>query len=146
MKPYDPNTFAHDLPIAHRQFVQSVNSVLNSNVDMGVAVNNAPSSAGVNAGVYTQFNQGNGSGKLIRIAANGDTTQNADYNWGATGTGIVINHGLKNQNGNGYRQPIGFHVVDSDGPIQAYRTAPPDENQITIAPSDNSKSVTIYVF
>ena len=36
---------------------------------MGTAKGNAPSTAGVNAGVYTQFEKGNGSGTLIRIAA-----------------------------------------------------------------------------
>jgi hypothetical protein len=145
MKPFDPNTFAHELPIAHRQFVQSVNNVLNANVDMGTPTGNAPSTSGVNAGVYTQFNQGNGSGKLIRIAAQGVTDSGADYQWGAVNTGIVINHGLKDSSGS-FRQPIGFHVADADGPLQVYRTAPPDTNQITLAPTDNTKSVTVYVF
>ena len=71
MKPYDPNTFAHTLPTAHRQWTQSVQQTLTGNVDMGTPKGNAPSSAGVNAGVYTQFGKGNGSGTLIRIAANG---------------------------------------------------------------------------
>jgi hypothetical protein len=48
-----------------------VQQALTGNVDMGTATGNAPSSAGVNAGVYTQFDKGNGSGVLIRVAANG---------------------------------------------------------------------------
>ena len=107
-KPFDPNTFAHQLPIAHRQFVQSVNGVLNGNVDMGTPSANTPPTAtyGANAGVYTQFEQGNGSGVLFRIAANGVTGTNALYNWAATRVGVPIKHGLQ-------RQPIGFHVVRS---------------------------------
>jgi hypothetical protein len=142
MKPSDPNTFAHDLPIPHRQFVQSVNTVLNANVDMGAPVGNAPTNAteyGINAGVYTQFKQSNGSGVLVRIAANGVTGSGATYNWGTTGTGIPINHGL-------LRQPIGFHTVDADKNVTVYRTAVPDQNQITLASTDNSASVTVYIF
>jgi hypothetical protein len=139
MKTYDPNTFAPSLAKEHRQWVQSVNEGLNGNVDMGTPISNAPSTSGVNAGVYTQFNRGNGSGVLVRIAAEGITDSGAPYNWGASLTGIPINHGLG-------RQPIGFHVVDSDGQIQVYRTAPPTNQLITLAPSDNTKSVTVYIF
>ena len=138
-KSFDPNSFAQDLPILHRQFVQSVNQVLNGSIDMGTPTGNAPDSAGVNAGVYTQFDRGNSSGVLIRIAAVGVTDTGAPYNWAGSLTGLVINHGLK-------RKPIGFHVVDSDGQAQVYRTAPPDENTITLATTDSSVSVTVYVF
>jgi hypothetical protein len=142
MKPFDPNTFAHGLPILHRQFVQSVNNVLNSNVDLGTPTGNAPTDSavsGINAGVYTQFQQGNGTGKLIRIAAAGNITSGADYNWTTAGAGVVINHGL-------LRQPIGFHVADADGDARLYRTTPPDMNQITLTTTDPTVSNTIYVF
>ena len=138
-KPLDPNSFAHELPITHRQFVQSVNNVLNGAIDMGTPTGNAPDSSGINAGVYTQFDRGNGSGVLIRIAAVGVTNSGAPYRWLATATGLVINHTLK-------RKPIGFHVVDQDGQCQVYRTAPPNENTITLATSDDTVSVTVYVF
>ena len=142
MQPFDPNTFAHTLPDQHRQFVQSVNSVLKNNVDMGVANGNTPKNAGtygINAGVYSKFQQGNGSGVLVRIAANAVVGTGASYNWGTTGTGIPINHGL-------LRQPIGFHVVDQDKDVRVYRTASPDNNQITLASTDNTASVTVYIF
>ena len=139
MKPFDPNTFAHSLPVSHRQWVQSVQNTMDGNIDMGTGTGNAPSSAGVNAGVYTKFSKGNSSGILVRIAASGVSGTGASYNWAATGTGIVINHGL-------LRQPIGFHVVDADKDVRVYRTAAPDKNQITLAPSDNSASVTVYIF
>jgi hypothetical protein len=136
---YNPNAFAQSLDPLHRQFVQSVDQTLNGGVDMGTPTGNAPDSAGVNAGVYTKFKQGNSSGVLIRIAAQGVTDTGADYEWGAVSTGIVINHGL-------LRKPIGFKIVDMDKPVQVYRTAPPDKQQITLAPTDNTASVTIYVF
>lgn len=138
-QPYDPNTFAHELPILHRQWTQSVQQVMNGNVDMGTPTGNAPESAGVNAGVYTQFQKGNGSGVLVRIAANGVAGTGAPYSWAGSNVGIPIIHGL-------LRKPIGFHVVDQDKQVSIYRTAPPDENQITLAPTDNTASVTVYIF
>jgi len=137
--PYDPNTFAHTLPTVHRQWLQSAQEVFQGHVDMGTIVGNAPTTAGINAGVATQFAKGNGSGILIRIAANGVTDTGAPYNWSASNTGIVINHGLQ-------RQPIGYHVVDMDKVVQVYRTAAPDTQTITLAPSDNTASVTVYIF
>jgi hypothetical protein len=138
VKPYDPNTFAHTLPATHRQWTQSVQQTLTGNIDMGTAKGNAPSTAGVNAGVYTQFDKGNGSGVLIRIAASGSTGTGAAYNWPSSGS-LVINHGL-------LRQPIGFHVVDQDKNAPVSRTAPPDNNQITLTTTDPTASHTIYVF
>lgn len=137
-QPYDPNSFAPALPTAHKQWVQSVQGVLSGDVDMGQPTGNAPTTAGINAGVYTQFKKGNGSGVLIRIAANGVTGTGAQYNWPSSGN-LVINHGL-------LRQPIGFHVVDADGNANVYRAAAPDSNQITLATTNNAVSHTIYVF
>lgn len=139
MKPYDPNTFAHTLPPVHRQWLQSVQQVLTGNVDMGTPTGNAPSTAGVNAGVYTQFEQGNSSGILVRIAATGVSGTGAPYNWNGAGASITINHGLN-------RQPIGFHVVDMDKAVQVYRTEPPTTENIILAPSDDTASVTVYIF
>jgi hypothetical protein len=142
MKPFDPNAFAHELPDLHRQFVQSVNQVLNKNVDMGTPTGNTPTNVGtygINAGVYNQFQQGNGSGVLIRIAAHGLAGSGASYNWAGAGVGIVLNHGL-------LRQPIGFKIVDKDKAVDVYRTAAPDQNQITLACTDITASVTVYVF
>jgi len=139
MQVNDPNGFAHALPNAHRQFVQSVAQVLTGAVDMGAPTGNAPLSSGVNAGVYTQFAKGNSSGKLIRIAAAGVTDSGADYNWTTAGAGVVINHGL-------LRQPIGFHIADTDGVSSVHRTTAPDSNQITLSTTDPTVSNTIFVF
>jgi hypothetical protein len=139
-KPASVDSFATTLPTAQRTWAQSLNNVLQGNIDMGTPTGNAPSSAGVNAGVYTQFQQGNGSGVLIRVAAAGVTGTGAQYNWnGTAGTGIVINHGL-------LRKPIGFQVVDADGTASISRTAAPDTNQITLTTTAPAVSNTLYIF
>jgi hypothetical protein len=138
-KPASVDSFAPSLAIPQRTWSQSINNVLQGNVDMGSGTSNAPSSAGVNAGVYTQFAQGNGSGVLIRVAAAGVTDTGAPYNWTTAGAGVVINHGL-------LRQPIGFQTVDADGASNISRTAAPDSNQITLTTTDPTVSNTFYVF
>jgi hypothetical protein len=138
-KSYDPNAFAHTLPNIHRQWVQSVDSVVNGKIEIGTPAQNSPAATtGVNQGVPTQYQRANGSGIMIRIDAAG-VVAGASYNWNGNGVGIQINHGLQ-------RVPIGFHVVDQDGAIQVYRTAPPTEDFIMLAPSDQTVSVTVYVF
>lgn len=140
MQSYDPNTFAPSLPTSQRQWTQSVQRVLNGGLEIGTPIVNSPSApSGVNQGVPTQYEQANGSGIMIRIVANGVTNTGASYNWSTTGTGIVIRHNLA-------RVPVGFHIVDQDKVVQVYRTAPPDQKTITLAPSDNSASVTVYIF
>jgi hypothetical protein len=136
--PLNPQNLTASITPQELKQHQSVVQVLTGNVDMGNATNNAPASAGVNAGVATQFNKGNGSGILIRIAANGVTGTGASYNWPSSGS-LVINHGL-------LRTPIGWHVVDADGVSTIHRTAAPDVNQVTLATSNNTVSNTIYVF
>lgn len=141
-KPFDPNSFAHTLGNLHRQFVQSISNVLTGNSDLGTPTGNTPTSSatyGINAGVYSQFQKGNGSGVLIRIAANGVAGTGAKYNWPGSNVGVPLNHGL-------LRQPIGFKVADIDKDARVYRTAAPDVNQITLACTDSTASVTVYVF
>jgi len=130
MLPKDPNTFAHGLPEQHRQVLQSVHQVLTGNVDMGT-----PTSKD-STGQYNKFQKGNGSGMLFRIGATG-TTGN-DYTWPATGN-LVINHGLM-------RQPIGCHLVSSDKQFSHWQPVAPDSNSLTLAPSDPTANVTVYVF
>lgn len=138
MNVLDPQNLVAEITPAELKQHQSVHQALTGNIDMGSGTGTAPSSSGVNAGVYTQFNKGNGSGTLIRIAANGVVDTGADYNWPASGP-LVINHKL-------LRKPIGWHIVDSDGTSNIKRTAPPDLNQITLETSDNTVSNTVYVF
>jgi hypothetical protein len=130
MLPKDPNTFAHELPEQHRQVLQSVHQVLTGNVDMGT-----PTSKD-STGQYNEFQKGNGSGILIRVGAHG-STGNA-YTWPASGN-LVINHGL-------LRQPIGCHVVNSDNHLTIAQPTAPDENSITLNPSDRTTNATVYVF
>src|SRR5215831_18767751 len=120
MKTYNPSVLSNRVDNETRIWMQSVHKTLNSGVDMGVpALNGSQSKDGtVNAGVYTQFDRGNSSGVLIRVAASGLTGTGASYNWPTSiAQSVVITHGLG-------RQPIGFYVVDKDGPIDVYRTAP----------------------
>lgn len=139
-KTYDPNTFAHTLPVTQRQWTQDVQTVLNGQVEIGTPVQNSPTApSGVNQGLPTQYKRANGSGIMIRVAAAGILDTGASWNWAGDGVGIVIKHGLQ-------RTPVGFHVVDQDGAIQVYRTAPSTTTDITLAPSDNTVSVTVYVF
>jgi len=138
MQSLNPQNLSADISPKELKQHQSVHQVLSGNVDLGTGTGTAPPSSGVNAGVYTQFAKGNGSGILIRIAANGITNSGADYNWPNSGS-LVINHGL-------LRQPIGWHIVDADGVSTIHRTAAPDSNQITLATTDKTVSNTIYVF
>jgi hypothetical protein len=130
MLPKDPNTFAHTLPEQHRQVLQSVHQVLTGNVDMGT-----PTSKD-STGQYNEFKKGNGSGVLIRVGATGSTDNT--YTWPASGN-LVINHGL-------LRQPIGCHIVSSDKQLTHCQPVAPDENSITLLPSDPTANATLYVF
>jgi len=135
---YNPTAFIKELSSNMRTWVQSVHLQFNGNVDMGSGTATAPSSAGINAGVFTQFKQGNSSGVLIRVAGHGVVGSGASYNWPAAGS-LVLNHGL-------LRQPIGYKIVDKDKTVDVFRTVAPDKNQITLQPTDNTASVTLYVF
>ncbi|MDR3392443.1 MAG: hypothetical protein P4L77_12000 [Sulfuriferula sp.] len=138
-KTYDPNTFAHTLPDSHRQWIQNLQQVVNGGIEIGTPEANSPAAtSGVNQGLPTQYKQVNGSGIMIRVDAAG-VSAGATYNWTTDNTGVEIKHGLQ-------RTPIGFHVVDKDGNIQVYRTVPSTDQLITLAPSDATKSVTVYIF
>lgn len=140
MKSLNPQSFARQVPREILQWAQSTHEVLNGQVDMGTPAGaKVPITGGVNDGVYTQFNSGNSNGILVRIAASGVNGTGASYNWAGSNVGVVIKHGLG-------RQPIGFHVVDADKDVRVYRTAAPNATQITLAPTDNTASVTVYIF
>lgn len=140
MKSVNPQLLANKVNREVLGWAQSIHQVVNGGVDMGTPAGaRVPASGGINAGVYTQFNQGNSTGVLIRIAANGVSNTGASYNWAGVNVGVAIKHGLG-------RQPIGFHTVDADKDVRLYRTAAPDATQITLAPTDNTASVTVYIF
>lgn len=137
-KTYNPTSFIVELTPHHTRWVQSVHKALNAGIDMGVGTGTSPPTGGVNDGVYTQFERGNGSGILVRVAATGVTGTGAAYTWPASG-GLVINHTLG-------RKPVGFHLVDSDKAVQVFRTTPPTSTTITLQPTDVTASVTLYIF
>jgi hypothetical protein len=130
MQPYDPNTFAHTLPVLHRQWVQSVQDSLNGSIDMGT-----PTSKD-STGQYNEFKQGNGSGILIRIGAAG--TAGNKYSWPSTGS-LTVNHGLQ-------RQPVGCHLVSSDKQLSVWQPSTPDATNIILESSDPTVNATVYVF
>lgn len=129
----NPVDMAMGLPRMQKQWAQSLDSVINGDIDMGTVQSNGLDATGTPA----LFNKGNGSGNLIRIGASGSS--NGNYQWTTTGTGVVIQHGLG-------RQPIGFHLSDADGQLQVWRTVVADNKQITLAPSDATKNATVYIF
>ena len=130
----NPVDMAMGLPRQQLQWAQSIHQTVNGSLDMGNVLPGGLDTTGTPA----NFNKGNGSGVLIRIGASG-TTNGPKYNWTTSGTGISINHTLQ-------RQPIGFHVVDSDKPLTVHRTVVSDSTQITLAPSDATANATVYIF
>ena len=138
MKTYNPSIMADKLTHHMRVWVQSVHETLNNGVVMGTPKSSHPLDGSVNARVYNVFDKGNSSGVLIRVAASGSTGTGAPYSWPASGS-LKIAHGL-------LRQPIGFKIVDKDKTVDVFRTAPPDKDFITLAPTDKTASVTLYIF
>lgn len=113
----------------HLKWAQSVDKVLNGAVDMGEATGQDAN------GVYNTFTQGNGSGILIRIGANGSTEP---VQWDSSGA-VTVNHGLN-------RQPIGFKLVDKDGTVDVFRTATPTSSVIALKSTDKTVNTTVYIF
>jgi hypothetical protein len=130
-KTLNPVDFARGMPAQLLQWAQSVHKQINGSLSMGEPIGKD------STGNYNAFNQGNTSGVLIRIGASG--TSGNSYAWTTTGTGISINHGL-------LKQPIGFHLVNSDKSLNIWQTVTPDVNTITLAPSDATANATVYVF
>jgi hypothetical protein len=115
----------------------SVHQILNGGISLGQAISKDSN------GVYNEFNQDNSTGVLLRIGPSGGTEQK--YNWTTSNTGIAINHNLVDLSKKP-RQPIGFHVVDSDKQVSVYRTATPTDTTINLAPTDATATVTVYIF
>ena len=137
-KTFNPSSILDAMSISMKAWVQSVHKAVNGAMDLGVATSSQPQDATINAGVYTQFDKGNGSGILVRVAAHGLAGTGAPYNWPPAGS-LAIVHGLG-------RQPIGFKVVDKDKAVDVYRTAAPTAQLLTVQPTDITASVTLYIF
>ena len=136
MRSLNPEDMARDMPRLVKQWAQSVHKAMSGNIDMGV-----PTGKDSN-GVYNTFSKGNQDGVLVRVGA---ASSSEPYKWVTVGTGVVINHGLVDVQGNP-RQPIGFKLVDKDGAVDVYRTVAPDTTQITVATTDITINVTLYIF
>lgn len=135
----NPQHMVPDLPSNEMRVALSVHKTINGGIDQAIPTATEPSSAGINTGVYSKFEQGNMKNQFVRVAAHGVAVTNAPYTWGATGAGVVINHTLG-------RLPIGFKIADKDKTVDVYRTAAPTETTITVAPTDNTASVTLEIF
>ncbi len=135
----NPEHMVAGLPAAQSRWALSVHKAINGGIDQAIPTAQEPDSAGINAGVYSQFQQGNMKNQLVRIAASGVSNTNASYKWTTSNTGIVINHTLG-------RLPIGFKIVDKDGTVDVYRTAASTDTTITVAPTDATVSVTLEIF
>jgi hypothetical protein len=132
----NPVNMAMGLPRQQLQWAQSVDETLNGGVSLGTI---APGAKSIDStGTPANFNRDNSTGILIRIGASG-SGNGPLYNWTTTGTGVEINHQLG-------RQPIGFHVVDSDKPLTVHRTTTSNTQTITLAPSDATANSTVYIF
>ena len=132
MKSVNPQGLIQGLPTAQMQWAKSLHETVNGGISPGQPQGKD------STGQYNQFSGDNMSGTLIRVGASG-SGNGPENNWGSTGTGLPINHKLG-------RQPIGTHLVSSDKALTIWQTTTPNENTITIAPSDATANATIYVF
>lgn len=137
-KTYNPTSFISELTPHHTRWVQSVHKALNAGINFGTGSGTNPATGGVNAGVFTQFEKGNGDGILVRISAAGVSGTGAAYEWPTSGS-LTINHTLG-------RKPVGYHLVDSDKPVQVYRTSAPTATTLSLSATDTTASVTLYIF
>ena len=129
-KSLDPQTVDKDHSSEQQRWARSLHETVNGGIDIGT-----PTGQDSN-GVYNEFSQGNQTGVLIRVGAAGSSEP---IQWVTANVGVAINHKL-------LRKPIGFKIVDKDKTVDIYRTAPPTENTITLASTDATVNVTIYVF
>jgi hypothetical protein len=134
---FNPGTLAQGLPRDQYQWAQSLDQNINGQLDLGSIATDKPGAID-STGTPANFNKGNGSGVLIRIGASG-SKNGPQFNWTTSNTGVVINHGLG-------RQPIGFHLSDSDKQVQVYRVGTSNAQTITLAPTDATANTTVYIF
>lgn len=96
----------------------------------------AQPTAQASTGVYNTFVQDNIDGVMLYVGANGS---GAPIFWAGTNVGQNINHGLQ-------RQPIGFFPVYKNKTCDIYSTATPTTNVISLAVTDDTATVILFVF
>ena len=128
-QPINPSSSNFNRPNGTLRWAQSIKRALNQGVLFANPVGQNSQK------VYNKFQSDNGNGTMVRIGATGS---GEDYEWPAANSGVVIYHNLG-------RQPIGFIVHDIDGDARVYRTVAPDDQQITLACTDNTKNATVYI-
>ena len=126
----NPQHTMRDVAVSVFKWALTVHKALNGGVSLTNPVGKDSS------GVYNTFEQANTDGVFIRI---GSSSSSEAVKWTTNNTGVVIKHGLG-------RQPVGFQVADQDKVVSVFRTAVPDSNQITLAPTDATANVTVHIF
>lgn len=129
MKPINPSQTSIHNPGGVLRVQQSVHKAL-----VGGIQDAQPTGTDA-TGVYNKFEQDNGSGVMLRIGGSASTEP---LKWAGSNIALVINHGL-------LKQPIGFHVRDKDKTCDVYRTAVPTKDTISLACTDGTANVTVYI-
>lgn len=129
MRPINP-TRASNTPTNTLRVAQSMYKTMSGNVQESQPTGQD------STGVYNTFEQDNGAGITIRIGA---ASSSEPVKWVTSNVGVAVNHGLQ-------RQPTGFRVWDKDKTCDVYRTVPPNANTITLACTDATANVTVYIF
>ena len=129
MKPINPSKTSLHNSAGSLRVQQSTYKVLTG------AVQDAQPTGTDATGVYNKFETDNGSGVMLRI---GSSASSEPIKWVTSNVPIVVNHGL-------LRQPLGFHLRDKDKTCDVYRTAVPNSNTISLACTDATANVTIYI-
>lgn len=119
------NTFQQVL-----RWAQSVFKALNAGLTFS-----SPKTQDAN-GVWNTFVQDNFNGVILYVGAAGS---GAPVAWVTSNAGKSINHGL-------HRQPVGFIPIYKTKTCDVYSTATPSANLITLACTDASAQVTLFIF
>lgn len=133
MRPINPNIRNVVNPQSSLRQSQSVYKSLSGGIELAIPTGQN------SAGVYNKFDKANHAGVMIRIGASGTSEQT--YKWPGADAPLQINHGL-------LKQPLGFYVTDIDGAanIYRYKSAPLNANTISLATTDPSVNVTVFIF
>jgi hypothetical protein len=128
MLPINPNSLGNLSSLTQvLRWAQSVYKVLNGGTQIVTpATQNA-------AGVYNTFNQDNFNGLMVRIGPTESVT------WTSSSGATAINHGLQ-------KQPIGFIICDKDKTCDIWQTNTPTSSVISLACSDATAEVTLFIF
>lgn len=113
------------------RWAQSVYTNLNAGLTLALG-NKSDSS-----GVYNTFNRTNGDGIMIRVGA---AAGSEPIKWDAGTSTAAISVATLG------RKPTGWIICDIDKPASVYRSAAPTTTTLTLHTSDNTCSITVWIF